>query len=79
MYVVELPLYFQSVVAVGTLASSSGMITVTPGDQAGLPGNEVSVLTLDVQGNLAGAVDFSLWAAIAPPMIETEEPEEPEA
>lgn len=78
VYRVFLPLYFQNVVAVGSIASSVGMITVIPGDQQGGPANEVSVFVLGADGNFASAVDFSLWAASAASLLPEEPPVDPE-
>jgi hypothetical protein len=48
--------------AVGTLANSVGVITVVPGESAGLAPNQINVSTLTLQNQLSPVFDFSLAA-----------------
>ena len=61
-YTVTLPFSVPGLAAVGTLANSVGMITVVPGESAGLAPNQISVSTLTTQNQLSPALDFSLAA-----------------
>ena len=59
-YVVTLPFTVSGLACVATLGNSVGTITATPGDNAGLSPNQVSVVTLSLQNQLLGTYDFSL-------------------
>jgi hypothetical protein len=61
-YTVTLPFAVSGLAAVASLGNSVGTITVTPGESAGLPHNQISVVTLTLQNQLSGAFDFSLAA-----------------
>lgn len=61
-YTVSLPFKVLGLAAVGTLGNSVGMITVTPGENANLASNQISVLTLTTQNQLSPVLDFSLAA-----------------
>lgn len=59
-YIVTLPFRVQGLAAVGSIANSIGVITVIPGESAGLARNQVKVLTLTLANQLSGGYDFSL-------------------
>ena len=59
-YVVTFPLTTAGLACVGSLGNSVGTITVTPGDSSGLSPNQVSVVTLSLQNQFVGSLDFSL-------------------
>lgn len=59
-YVVSFPFSVPGLACIGTLNNSVGTITAVPDDKSGLSANQVRVLTLTLQNQLAGALDFSL-------------------
>jgi hypothetical protein len=59
-YVVTLPFTTSGVTSVGTLGNSVGTITAIPGDHSALLPNQIRVLTLSLQNQLAGSLDFNL-------------------
>jgi|RhiMethySRZTD1v2_1073278.scaffolds.fasta_scaffold00056_75 hypothetical protein len=73
-YVVTFPSTVRNLTCVGTLNNSVGTITVVPGDHSGLAANQVRVLTLSLQNQFVGTLDFSLavfWALRLPPVLDT--------
>jgi hypothetical protein len=60
VYRVTFPPAVQWLACVATLNNSVGTITAVPGDNAGLPANQVTVSTLTLQNQFLGSLDFSL-------------------
>lgn len=60
VYLVTFPPAVKGLACVATLNNSVGTITAVPGDNAGLPPNQVTVATLTLQNSFGGAYDFSL-------------------
>ena len=60
VYLVTFPASVRALACVATLNNSVGTITVTPGDNAGLPANQVTVVTLTLGNQALGVYDFSL-------------------
>jgi hypothetical protein len=60
VYVVTFPPAVKGLACVATLNNSVGTITAVPGDNAGLPANQVTVSTMTLQNQFRGSYDFSL-------------------
>ncbi|MEO8431518.1 MAG: hypothetical protein ABI592_08415 [Acidobacteriota bacterium] len=60
VYLVTFPTSVRRLACVATLNNSVGTITAIPGDNAGLPANQVTVVTLTLQNQARGIYDFSL-------------------
>jgi hypothetical protein len=60
VYLVKFPPAVKRLACVATLNNSVGTITAVPGDNAGLPANQVTVSTLTLQNQFRGSYDFSL-------------------
>ncbi len=59
-YVVAFPVSARGLAAVATLGNSAGAITAIPGENTGLPPNQVRVATHSLEDGLRGSFDFSL-------------------
>ena len=59
-YVVTFPTVVSGLACVATLNNSVGTITVVPGDKSFLLPNQVRVLTLSLQNQAVGSLDFGL-------------------
>ena len=60
VYLVTFPPAVKGLACVATLNNSVGTITAVPGDNAGLPANQVTVSTMTLQNQFLGSYDFSL-------------------
>jgi hypothetical protein len=69
VYVVTFPITVSGLAAVGSLGNSVGTITVVPGESSGLSPNQVRVMTLTLQNQFIGSLDFSLavFYSVRPP------------
>ncbi len=60
VYLVTFPQAVKGLACVATLNNSVGTITAVPGDNAGLPANQVTVATMTLKNQFLGSYDFSL-------------------
>ena len=63
-YVVTFPGNFTRLACKAALNNLPGFITAVPGDQAGLPHNQVRVTTLNPAGEVQGKMDFTIEVSV---------------
>jgi hypothetical protein len=68
-YIVVFPPAHKFLTCLATLNSGGGIITAIPGDAAGLPANQVTVLTGAAGGGPSGPLDFSLAVFASDPAL----------